>query len=195
MEETRRVLAERPQALLPLVGGGVLMIVRYIHSCALGKEANRVRIVEIFDLHDEIHHAAALVAAEAVVNALVGRDREGGCFFRMEWAQAKQIAALAGQGNVLADHVLNGIAGRQLVEKCWREWHCSLLSAPNWCGIASRTYFFLACQKKVCKKRRWTRNSAYAPEKPVVLSCVLSFRFRRQNALRAAVQSGFPSAR
>ena len=131
MEEARRVLAERPQALLPLVGGGVLVIVRYIHSHALGKEAHRVRIVEICDLHDEIHHAAALVAAEAVVNALVGRYREGGCFFRMEWAQAKQIAALAGQGNVLADHVLNGIAGRQLVEKCWREWHCSLLSAPK----------------------------------------------------------------
>ena len=35
----------------------------------------------------------------------------------------------------------------------------------NWCGIASRTYFFLACQKKVCKKETLgTRNSAYAPD-------------------------------
>ena len=45
------------------------------------------------------------------------------------------------------------------------------------------------------KRDAGVRNSAYAPEKLVVLSCVLSFRFRRQNALRAAVGSGFPSAR
>ena len=38
-------------------------------------------------------------------------------------------------------------------------------------------------------------NSAYAQKKLVVPFCVLSFRFRRQNALRAAVESGFPSAR
>ena len=27
-----------------------------------------------------------------------------------------------------------------------------ILFFTNRCGIASRTYFFLACQKKVCKK-------------------------------------------
>ena len=50
-------------------------------------------------------------------------------------------------------------------------------------------------EKSMQKRDAGERNSAYAPEKPVVLSCVLSFRFRRQNALRAAVESGFPSAR
>ena len=40
-----------------------------------------------------------------------------------------------------------------------------------------------------------TRNSAVAPEKQIVLLCVLSFRFHRQNALRATVESGFPNAR
>ena len=66
----------------------------------------------------------------------------------------------------------------------------------NRCGMPPAAYFFLTCQKKVCKKRdAGERNSAYAPEKLFVSLYVLSFCFRRLNALRAAVESGFPSAR
>ena len=66
----------------------------------------------------------------------------------------------------------------------------------NRCGMPPAAYFFLTCQKKVCKKRdAGERNSAYAPEKLFVSLYVLSFCFRRLNALRAVVQSGFPSAR
>ena len=45
------------------------------------------------------------------------------------------------------------------------------------------------------KRDAGERNSAYAPEKLFVSLYVLSFCFRRLNALRAAVESGFPSAR
>ena len=45
------------------------------------------------------------------------------------------------------------------------------------------------------KRDAGERNSAYAPEKLFVSLYVLSFCFRRLNALRAVVQSGFPSAR
>ena len=61
---------------------------------------------------------------------------------------------------------------------------------------APRAHSFLSCQKRMGRKETLgTRNSAVAPEKQVVPFCVLSFRFRRPNALRAAVESGFPSAR
>ena len=62
-------------------------------------------------------------------------------------------------------------------------------------GCLWRPILFCLARKEWGKKRRWTRNRAVAPEKLVVLLCVLSLRFRRQNALRAAVGSGFPSAR
>ena len=50
-------------------------------------------------------------------------------------------------------------------------------------------------EKSMQKRDAGERNSAYAPEKLFVSLYVLSFCFRRLNALRAAVGSGFPSAR
>ena len=50
-------------------------------------------------------------------------------------------------------------------------------------------------EKSMQKRDAGERNSAYAPEKLFVSLYVLSFCFRRLNALRAAVESGFPSAR
>ena len=50
-------------------------------------------------------------------------------------------------------------------------------------------------EKSMQKRDAGERNSAYAPEKLFVSLYVLSFCFRRLNALRAVVQSGFPSAR
>ena len=50
-------------------------------------------------------------------------------------------------------------------------------------------------EKSMQKRDAGERNSAYAPEKLFVSLYVLSFCFRRLNALRAVVQSGFPIAR
>lgn len=72
-----------PKDAPAFVGGGVFAVVRDFQPRALGKKADSVGIVEIFDLHREIDDAAALVAAEAVVDALVRRNREGGRF--SEW--------------------------------------------------------------------------------------------------------------
>ena len=66
----------------------------------------------------------------------------------------------------------------------------------NRCGMPPAAYFFLACQKKVCKKEtlgyeialsRLKKHFASAYHSPIARSA--------RNALRAAVQSGFPSAR
>ena len=56
-------------------------------------------------------------------------------------------------------------------------------------------YLFCHGRKDMEEKTVRTRNSAVAPEKRVVPFCVLSFRCRCQNALRAAVESAFPIAR
>ena len=63
-------------------------------------------------------------------------------------------------------------------------------------GRASGGILFSGLSEKSMQKRdAGERNSAVAPEKLFVSLYVLSFCFRRLNALRAAVQSGFPSAR
>ena len=68
------------------------------------------------------------------------------------------------------------------------------------CGAAAivppAAYFFLSCQKKVCKKEAQGYEIALTRLiNQFVTPCVLSFRYRSPNALRAAVQSGFPIAR
>ena len=62
--------------------------------------------------------------------------------------------------------------------------------------VASRTYFFLSCQKKVCKKEaQGTRNSAYAQKNESFRFTCCRSSFRSPNALRATEESGLYSAR
>ena len=56
-------------------------------------------------------------------------------------------------------------------------------------------FFSVLPEKNGEKRGAGKRNSAYAPEKLFVSLYVLSFCFRRLNALRAAVGSDFPIAR
>ena len=78
-----------------------------LHAGALGKEADGVRKGKVLDVHDEVDHAAALLAAEAVIDLLVRRDGEGAGFLTVEGAQAKEVAALAGQLHIAAHHIHN----------------------------------------------------------------------------------------
>ena len=61
--------------------------------------------------------------------------------------------------------------------------------------VAPRAYFFLSCQKKVCKKEALDAKIALTREKQIVRFYVLSLHFRSRNALRATVESGFRIAR
>ena len=117
------LFAQSPQPLLLAVDGAVLPVLRNLHTGSLGQEAHGVGIVQPLDLHDEVDGAAALMAAEAVVDALVRGHGEGGRLFAVERAQAEEIAAPPGEGDVLSHHVLNGIAGGKLVQKCRRKCH------------------------------------------------------------------------
>ncbi len=111
------VLAERPETFLLAIAALVFAVVRNLQIDALGQEANGVGIAQAFDLHDEVDDAAALVTAEAVVHLFIRRDGKGRRFLPVEGAEAEVIRAAALQLDVLADHVLNRIAGDQLVQK------------------------------------------------------------------------------
>ena len=66
----------------------------------------------------------------------------------------------------------------------------------NRCGMPPAAYFFLACQKKVCKKETLGYEIALSRLKRHFDSAYHSPMARPvRNALRAAVESGFPSAR
>ena len=66
----------------------------------------------------------------------------------------------------------------------------------NRCGMPPAAYFFLACQKKVCKKETLEYEIALSRLKRHFDSANHSPMARpARNALRAALESGFPSAR
>ena len=66
----------------------------------------------------------------------------------------------------------------------------------NRCGMPPAAYFFLACQKKVCKKETLENEIALSRLKRHFDSAYHSLMIRpARNALRAVVESGFPSAR
>ena len=65
--------------------------------------------------HFKIDDAAALVAAKAIVDTLVGGDGEGSGFLPVKGAQAKQVGAGTLQVHILSNHVFDWIPGGQLV--------------------------------------------------------------------------------
>ena len=111
------------QTLPPASGFPVAFLLRDLHPGPLGQKPDSIREGEVFNVHDEVDNAAALFAAEAVIDLLVRRDGEGAGLFTVEGAQAEQVAALAGQLYVTAYHVHNITAGGQLVHKALGKCH------------------------------------------------------------------------
>ena len=124
VEKPCGLLTERPQALLGAIAGLVLLVLRDLHPNPLGQSPDRVRVAQTLDLHLEIDDAAALVTAEAVVDALVRGHGEGGGLLPMEGAQPEQIAAGPLQGDIVPHHIFNWIPSHQLVNKGW--WKCHI---------------------------------------------------------------------
>ena len=89
----------------------------------LGQELHRLRERQALDLHDEIDDAAALFAAEAVVDLLVRRYGKRGRFLVVEGAQAEQVAALARQRHVAGYHVRDVVPRHHFVQKLVAEMH------------------------------------------------------------------------
>ena len=121
-EKPRRVLAQGPKALLLLILRVVGLVLRYLHPRALGEEADGVGEVQPLDLHDEVDHAAARVAAEAVIDALVRGDGERSGLLRVERAEAEEVRAPARQAHILSHDLVDGVAVDERVKK--RLWKC-----------------------------------------------------------------------
>ncbi len=85
---------DQPDAFAALVGGVVAALLVAQGDARLGGEAlDRLREGEVVDLHHEGDRVAALLAAEAVEQALGGADLEGGGLLVVEGAEALEIAA------------------------------------------------------------------------------------------------------
>ena len=123
VEKARSLFVQRPKAFFQLVLRLIFAVLRHLKPGALCQKTHRIRITEVLDLHDEADGAAALVAAEAVVDALLRRNGKGGRFFAVEGTEPEEIVASSGQRDVLPHNVLDGIAGIQLVQKCRRKGH------------------------------------------------------------------------
>ena len=117
VEETGGFLVECPEPLLMAVTGLVLLVLRHLHTGPLGQGTDGIGIAHAFHFHDEIHRAAALVTAEAVVNALIRCHGKGGGLLPVEGAEAKKIGTGTFQAHILAHHVLDGVTGHQFVQK------------------------------------------------------------------------------
>ena len=93
MVEPGRFLVQRPQPLLLAVARLVLLVLRHLQPCPFCQRPDGVRVAQALNFHFKIDDAAALVAAEAVIDALIGRNGEGGGFLSMEGAQAEEVGA------------------------------------------------------------------------------------------------------
>ena len=118
---------------LALAGAGIVFVLRNGHAYAAGEKAHRVRVGEIFDLHDEIDDAAALAAAEAVVDLLVRRDGEGRRLFAVEGAESEQIlSAFFRQSDILGNDVRDIVSFNELLNEAFGKRHGHrLLSVPG----------------------------------------------------------------
>ena len=83
----------------PLRTAGVL-----IHAHAMSQALDGLRKRAIFRLHDKVKNAAMLTATEAVIEAFVFVDGEGGCLLIVEWTEPHMFAALLLQPHAPPHH-------------------------------------------------------------------------------------------
>ena len=110
----------------PLAAAGLLkagVVLGHLHIGPLCQKAHRVGEVQIFDLHDELDHASAVVTAEAVIDLLVRRHGEGTRLLVVEGAQAEVVASLFAQRNIGGNDIHDVAAVHQLVQKTLRKRH------------------------------------------------------------------------
>ena len=113
-----RIAVQGQQSLAQPVGVGGRPVLRHLHVDPLGQKPHRVGIRQVFDLHNEVDDAAALFAAEAVIELLVLQNVEGRGLFVVEGTAAPIASTLWRQRHIGAYHVHDVIAGDQLVQKC-----------------------------------------------------------------------------
>ena len=190
MEKARRIAVELQHALPPR-GVLVAVILRLGHARTPCEEGYSVTEFEIFDLHDEVDHAAALAAAEAVIDLLVRRYGEGGGLFAVEGADAEDVCAGAlGEVDVAAHDLLDGVALCQFLQIVFGYGHAShplvICSSVGVC-LLRRPYFF---DVKEIWKRKHLRASAL--KKPKGFQVIALTRFVSRPAIAGKTRRRTP---
>jgi len=116
----------------------VAALLRYREVGPLGQKSDGIRIGQSLHLHDEVHDAAALLAAEAVVKLFVRQHMEGGSLFVVEGTAAPVAAALGRQRDVAAHDIHDITAGQQLVQKILGKRHSTSSSLLKFSGTVHR---------------------------------------------------------
>ena len=130
IKEAGRVLVEGQHAAA-FFALKIVVLFRDLHPDPAGQKLHSLGEGEVFDLHDEVDDPAALAAAEAVVDLLVGGDGEGGRFFTVEGAETEHVrAAFFRQPHVARHHVHNIVALGQFIQKCLGKRH---VRSPPFC--------------------------------------------------------------
>ena len=91
MEIPGRFLHQRPKTLLLTVTALVLLVLGHFHTGPLRQGTDSVGVAQAFHFHHEVDGTAALMAAEAIVDALIGSYGERCGLLSVEGAKAKQI--------------------------------------------------------------------------------------------------------
>ena len=86
-----------------LLGGDLFLL--HLDVVSLCQPAERFGVREVLMLHDEVDGVAALAAAEALEDALGGRDGEGGGLLVMERTQSQHVDPSSFQRNELRHHL------------------------------------------------------------------------------------------
>ena len=96
----------------------------------MGKQLNSVDKPHPFGFHDKMYHAAAGMAAKAIVHLLFRYNRKAGRFFIMERAARPIPSALWGKRNIFRDYSYNIRFRKELVKPFFRKsrHHTTLLS-------------------------------------------------------------------
>ena len=119
VKELRRlpVGGQQPVALIaPALVIGILLHLRKGHMQLVGEKFHRLLEIQPLDIHDELDHAAAGLAAEAVIQLPLLINGEGSCLFPMEGAQSPVLVTVALERHIAGDNLNDVRAGPELVQ-------------------------------------------------------------------------------
>ena len=86
---------------------GAFLLLHHFYVVLFCQPPERLHEGEVFVFHNEVDGRAPFAASEAFVNALGGRNVEGGSLFVVERTESKEVGTPSLEGNKLTDNLCN----------------------------------------------------------------------------------------
>ena len=163
---------------LPHADNFFVLILRKLHIVHLRQELDGLFEFQPLDIHDELHDAAALAAAETVIELFFRVDGKRRRFFTVERAERPQPVAAACELRISGNDLRKVGARGELIEKLRRK---------------TRHSRRLLSKKSAFGKPYVPVNSP--SRRPRAVSPALSGRFRAGKPVSKAIGRGFENAR